>query len=97
MWRSKPVRDVMALCRLLLHPEDDASFGRALKALAPAHAASLLQALQAMRPEAARGAGRRALVDDGGGGFFKNLMSIQDISEQNQNVEVQKSQFLADF
>ena len=31
-YHPSQVRDVMALCRLLLHPEDDASFGRAIKA-----------------------------------------------------------------
>ena len=34
---------MLALCRLMLHPEDDASFGRACKALAPTHATRLLQ------------------------------------------------------
>ena len=36
-YHPSQVRDVMALCRLLLHPEDDASFGRAIKAASPSY------------------------------------------------------------
>ena len=37
-WEAKPLRDLLALLRLLLNPADDVLFGRVLKAVAPSRA-----------------------------------------------------------